>query len=120
MPIPEGVRGNYEPVLIPSDKPASAESAISISSPAKAAISPAPDKPAAPEIDLGRLRILAAQIIQHRIDALMIALDCCAWPMELKDACQNLQCSDRHVVLRLFATQLKASNETPGYETDGW
>src|SRR5437763_6219917 len=73
------------------------------STPAEAAVARASGKPA-PEINLGRLRVLVAQVIEHRIDALMIALDCCTRSMQLQDARQNLQGRDRHVVLRLFCS----------------
>jgi hypothetical protein len=73
--------------LVSSDKPASAEPAAPAVIPrsAEAApVSPASNKTAPPEINLGRLRILAAQITQQRVDALMIALDGCARPMQLQ------------------------------------
>jgi hypothetical protein len=87
MPVP--VQGDYGLNLIPSDEPTAPKSAaaISISRPAKAApVATASDETAASEIYLGRFRSLTAQIAQYCVDALMIALDCCAWPMELQDA----------------------------------
>lgn len=80
---------NYEVNLIPSDKPASAKPASSmIPCSAKAAAIPSPsDKSASSEINLCHaFGILSAQIIQYCIDALMIALNCCAWPVQLQDA----------------------------------
>jgi hypothetical protein len=80
---------NYEVNLIPSDKPASAKPASSmIPCSAKAAAIPSPsDKGASSEINLCHaFGILSAQIIQYCIDALMIALNCCAWPVQLQDA----------------------------------
>jgi hypothetical protein len=70
-----------------SDKAASAEAAATtVSGPAKAAV-PTANKTAAPEINLGRLRrILAAQITQQCVEALVIALDGCAWSMQLQDS----------------------------------
>ncbi len=54
---------------------------------AKAAPIPPSDKTASSEINLRHVfRILSAQITQYCIDALMIALNCCAWPVQLQDA----------------------------------
>jgi hypothetical protein len=41
------------------------------------------DKTASPEIDLGQFRIAFAQISQQRVDALMIALNGGARPVQL-------------------------------------
>jgi hypothetical protein len=56
------------------------------------------DKTASPERDLGRCHlvgscagVLVAQIVQQRIDALMIALNRCVWAVQLEKARQNLQ-----------------------------
>ena len=74
--------------LIPSDEPAAAKcAAAAISGPAKGAPVPAASNKTAPsEINLGRFRILSAQIVQQCGDTLMIALDCCARPMQLQDS----------------------------------
>ncbi|MCP3459465.1 MULTISPECIES: hypothetical protein [unclassified Bradyrhizobium] len=53
------------------------------------------------------LRTLPAQIVQQCADALMIALNCCAWPMQLYEARQNLQGRNRHGRAPLFATQCR-------------
>ena len=74
-----------QPGLV-SDKAAPAESAAIISGSAKAAVPAAAANETAPEIDLGRFdSILAAQIAQQCVDALVIALDCCARSMQLQD-----------------------------------
>jgi hypothetical protein len=88
MPIPHQARGNDEMDLIPADKSASAKAAAIISGSAKtaAAVSTS-DKTASPEINRDCcFRILAAQITQQGVDALVVALKRCAWPMQLEDA----------------------------------
>src|SRR5712664_120980 len=45
----------------------------------------------------------------------MIALNCCARPMQLDEARQNLQRRNRHGCAPFFATQLKGTNERPVY-----
>jgi len=71
------------PGLISPDKSPSAERAHtrSISGPAEAACTRPFGKCASSEGNLGchRIGTLAAQVIQQRVDALMIALYCCAW-----------------------------------------
>jgi hypothetical protein len=51
----------------------------------------APDKTASSEINLGCSRLVGVlQITQQRVDALMIALYCGAWPVQLHNARQDL------------------------------
>jgi hypothetical protein len=104
MPVP-GADTNYDADLV-SDKAAPAEPATTtVSRSAKAAVPAASNETAAPEVDLGRLRgILPAQIAQQCVDALMIALDCCARSVQLQDSRENLQRRNRHIVV-LFAMQ---------------
>ena len=77
------------------DKSSSAKSACACSSPGKAP----------PECDVGLLgrvlndpflRNLSTHAIEERVDALMVALNCCAGPMHLKQARKDLQCQNRH------------------------
>jgi hypothetical protein len=45
------------------------------------------DEAAAAEIDFGQLgSVLSAQVIQHSVDALMVALNRCAWTVQLQKA----------------------------------
>ena len=86
MPIPDEDT-NYAAGSV-TDKAAPAESttAAVISRSAEAAVPAASNETAPPEIDLGRLgSILPAQITQQCVDALVIALDCCARSMQLLD-----------------------------------
>jgi hypothetical protein len=103
MPIP-GEDTNYAAGSV-TDKAAPAESATIISArSAETAVAGASNE-TAPEIDLGRFDgILPAQIAQQCVDALVIALDCCARSMQLQDGRENLQRRNRHVVV-LFAVQ---------------
>src|ERR1700754_3412480 len=99
------VRGNYRLNLVP-DKPAAPESAAAaITRPAKTAGPAASYEAAAPEIDLSCFRVWFTQIAQQCVDALMVALERCARPMQLQDTRKDLQCGNRHVVLRFLATQ---------------
>src|SRR5437667_12241551 len=79
--------------LVSSDKPAPAERAgtRSISRSAKGACVCPSDKTASSEINLGRvgsdafLRTLLAHVVQERVNALMIALNCRTRPVQLHE-----------------------------------
>lgn len=74
-------------LLVPDKSAPAKPAAATISRPAKAAVAAATDKSATSEINLGRFySILPAQIAQQCVDALVIALDCCARPMQLQDS----------------------------------
>src|ERR1700709_776263 len=109
MPIP-GEDTNYAAGSV-TDKAAPAEPAAIVSSRSAEATVPAAANETAPEIDLGRLdSILPAQIAQQCVDALMIALDCCARSVQLQDGRENLQRRNRHVVV-LFAMQPRSERK---------
>jgi hypothetical protein len=91
--------------LVP-DKPAPAEAATVVSAASTKTAVPAAANKTAPEVNLGRrYTILPAQLAQQCVDALVIALDRCARPMQLQDSRQNLQRGNRHIVVLLLAAQ---------------
>jgi hypothetical protein len=54
-----------------------------------------------------------AEGVQQCINTLMVALNCCAWPMQLYEARQNLQRRNRHGLFSSLRDAVLEPNEEP-------